>query len=96
MSKFEKLVQQILRGSSDKNIDFDDLCKLLKKLGFEERIKGSHHIFTKDGVEEIINIQTLSHNKAKAYQVKQVRELITTYQLSETQEKQNESGDEHI
>ncbi len=80
MSKFEKVLQKILTGNSDTNIRFEDLCNLLLKLDFEERIKGSHHIFYKKGVEEIINIQPIG-NKAKAYQVKQVRELIIKYKL---------------
>jgi len=83
MSKFAKIVAKILQGLADKNIDFDTLCHVLLKLEFEERIKGSHHIYTKEGVEEIINIQPTSENKAKAYQVKQVREIIVNYQLIE-------------
>ena len=50
------------------------------QLGFEERIKGSHHIFTKENVNEIINLQPLN-NKAKPYQVKQVRSLLLKYKL---------------
>jgi len=80
MSKYEKLLIQILRGTSDANIPFDGLCGLLKHLGFEERIKGSHHIFTKDGVEEILNLQPKG-NKSKPYQVKQVRNVILKYKL---------------
>ena len=38
MGKHEKLVIRILRGSSDANIAFDDLCRLLRRLGFDERI----------------------------------------------------------
>ncbi|HLF47713.1 MAG TPA: type II toxin-antitoxin system HicA family toxin [Chitinophagaceae bacterium] len=57
MSKFEKFIQKLLSGSTDKNINFSDLSKVLKNLGFEERIKGSHHIYFKSGVEEIINLQ---------------------------------------
>jgi hypothetical protein len=49
-------------------------------MGFEKRIRGSHHIFTKEGVEEILNIQPIG-NKAKAYQVKQIREVILKYRL---------------
>jgi hypothetical protein len=56
------------------------LRNLLIRLGFEERIKGSHHILTKDGIEEILNIQPKA-GKAKPYQVKQVRTVIVTYQL---------------
>jgi predicted RNA binding protein YcfA (HicA-like mRNA interferase family) len=57
MSKVEKVLETILFGRSDANIDFSDLCKLLVSLGFDERIRGSHHIFSRHGIEEIINIQ---------------------------------------
>jgi len=53
---------------------------LLKHFGFEERIKGSHHIFRKAGIEEKINLQK-DGNKAKPYQVKQVRNILVTYKL---------------
>lgn len=80
MSKFDKLLQKILSGTSDKNIRFDDLVKVLHSLEFSERIKGSHHIFSKPEIEEIINIQPLD-SLAKPYQVKQVREIIIKYKL---------------
>ncbi len=87
MSKHEKLLIQILRGTSDANIPFDNLCGLLKHLGFKERIKGSHHIFTKSEVEEILNLQPKG-NKSKPYQVKQVRNMILKYKLGETKNEQ--------
>jgi len=59
MSRREKVLECILRGTSDRNIDFSDLCWLLRKLGFSERIRGDHHIFSREGVEEIINLQSL-------------------------------------
>lgn len=80
MSKYKKLLVKILSGTSDRNIDFEELRNLLIRLGFEERIKGSHHILTKEGIEEILNIQSKS-GKAKPYQVKQVRNIIVKYQL---------------
>ena len=80
MGKFEKLLSQILRGSSDANIPFDDLCQLLRRFGFEERTRGSHHVFRKSGVEEKINLQR-EGGKAKPYQVKQVRAAILKYRL---------------
>jgi len=83
MSKHEKLLQKILLGTSDKNIDFTSLCNLFKTLGFQKRVKGSHHIFFKEGVDEIINIQPLPDNKAKNYQVKQVRTIILKYKLGD-------------
>lgn len=85
MSRIEKTRERILLGASDANIGFEDLRRLLSALGFLERIKGGHHIFTRDDVEEIINIQP-KQNKAKAYQVKQVRNIILKYQLGATDE----------
>jgi len=80
MSKYEKLLLKILQASSDANISFDDLCNLLKKFGFEERVRGSHHIFRKEGILEKINLQR-DDTKAKVYQVRQVRNLILKYNL---------------
>lgn len=80
MGKFEKLLNQILRGTSDANVSFDDLCQLLGRFGFEERVRGSHHMFRKEGVEEKINLQR-DGSKAKAYQVRQVRAVILRYKL---------------
>jgi hypothetical protein len=80
MSKFDKLILKLLSGNSDKNFEFDELVSLLKRLNFKIRIKGSHHIFTKEGVDEIINLQPLN-KYAKPYQVKQVRDLLIKYKL---------------
>jgi predicted RNA binding protein YcfA (HicA-like mRNA interferase family) len=80
MGQKEKILKEILSGKSDNNIDFNTLCKLLLSLGFNNRNKGSHRIFFKNDIEEIINIQPLG-NKAKAYQVKQIRNLIIKYKL---------------
>lgn len=81
MGKEEKTLLKILRGTSDANVPFADLCLLLRHLGFVERVKGSHHVFTKPGVQEILNLQPKS-GKAKAYQVKQVRNVIVRYKLA--------------
>lgn len=80
MGKYEKLLLQILCGSSDQNIPFDDLCKLLENMGFEKRIRGSHHTFRKAGVREKVNLQCEGSN-AKGYQVRQVRNLVQKYRL---------------
>jgi predicted RNA binding protein YcfA (HicA-like mRNA interferase family) len=80
MSQHEKLLDKILRGASDANIPFDELCQLLQRLGFEERIRGSHHIFRKAGVAEKVNLQR-DGSKAKIYQVRQVRNVILRYGL---------------
>ena len=71
MSKFDKLLIQLLSGNSDKNFRFDDLMKILLSLDFQIRINGSHHVLTRKDVTEIINLQSIN-NMAKPYQVKQV------------------------
>jgi len=80
MGKYEKLIKQIVGGMADANISFNELCNLLTHLNFEMRISGSHHLFRKVGVEEKINLQK-DGNKAKPYQVKQVRYILLKYKI---------------
>lgn len=80
MGSHEALLYKILRGTSDANIPFSKVCRLLRKLKFDERIRGDHHIFSRNDVEEIINLQPAG-NKSKPYQVKQVRNLILKYKI---------------
>jgi hypothetical protein len=76
----EKTVQKLLRGESDANIRFEELCYLLRAKGFRMRVSGSHHIFTRSSVLERINLQR-EGSKAKAYQVRQVRRILAHYKL---------------
>ena len=78
MAWHAKLIKQIVQGQSDANIRFDHLCALLRALGFEERIRGSHHLFRRTGVGERINLQR-ADGKAKVYQVRQVRAILRKY-----------------
>lgn len=82
MTRHEKLLHRLMSAQADADLAFADLCFLLKRLGFSERVRGDHHIFTCDGVAEIINLQPINA-KAKPYQVKQVRNLIRKYRLDE-------------
>jgi hypothetical protein len=82
MTKPAKTLQRILGGAADANLRFDDLVAVLIQLSFVERVRGDHHIFTRDGVEEIINLQPRG-SMAKPYQVKQVREIVVRYRLGE-------------
>ena len=79
MAKYDRLLRQILRGTSDANISLDDLRRLLCRLGFDERLRGSYHIFRKPGIEEKFNPQR-DDSKAKMYQVRQMRAVILKYQ----------------
>ena len=80
MGQREKLIIKILSGAQDKNIPFNETCCLLTHLGFEGRIKGSHRIFFKENVEDILNLQP-KNGKIKPYQVKQIRSIILIYKL---------------
>ena len=80
MTKQQKTLRQVLLGKADASKSFADLCALLMVLGFDERIRGGHHIFSREGVEEIINLQPVG-SKAKPYQVRQVRNVILKYGL---------------
>lgn len=75
-----KASSPILRGTSDAHIPFEGLRNLLLHLQFKERIKGSHHIFTRENMEEILNLQPKG-SQAKPYQVKQVRIVLIKYQV---------------
>jgi predicted RNA binding protein YcfA (HicA-like mRNA interferase family) len=81
MSKAAKLAAKILGGKLDNNFAFNDLCYVLEHAGFQSRSgKGSHRIYHKEAVVEIVNIQP-RNGKAKPYQVKQVRELLLKYKI---------------
>lgn len=82
MGRFEKVIFKLLSGNSDNNFTFDELRNLLLSLSFEERTTvGSHHIFKKKGIIGIINIQRDKNNKAKPYQVRQIRDFLVNNQL---------------
>jgi hypothetical protein len=82
MASWDSILWSVLAGTNDANIRFADLCQLLRLLGFEERIRGSHHIFRKSGIDERINLQS-DGSHAKRYQVRQVRNVILKYNLGE-------------
>ena len=81
MGGAQKTLDRLLRGQSDANVEFADLTVLLQALGFEERVRGSHHIFVRPDVQELVNLQQ-DGSKAKVYQVRQVRAVILKYNLA--------------
>ncbi|HEX8330060.1 MAG TPA: hypothetical protein VF629_21165 [Hymenobacter sp.] len=76
MSQRQKFLARLLSGQHDNDIDFAALCVLLKLLGFTQRIKGSHHLFGKTSVADLLNLQPTTGNKVKPYQAKQVRKML--------------------
>jgi hypothetical protein len=82
VSQWDRILQRVPDGQSDHNIRFSVLRGLLKRLNFDERKRGDHHSFGKDGVREIIDLQPQKDGKAKAYQVRQVRAILMRYGLT--------------
>jgi HicA toxin of bacterial toxin-antitoxin, len=81
MGRHDQLLAQLLGGRADANVGFEAMCALLRRLGFQERTRGSHHVFRRTGVEELINLQR-DGDKAKVYQVRQVRAVLVRYGLT--------------
>jgi hypothetical protein len=78
LSRHEKTLRAVLSGDADETIGFENLTSLLHHLGFSERIRGSHHIFTHPRAGEILNLQPRGRH-AKPYQVRQVRDVLRRY-----------------
>ncbi|MFC6223873.1 type II toxin-antitoxin system HicA family toxin [Hymenobacter artigasi] len=82
MSRRQKFLAQLLSGQHDQTLDFNALFLLLEALGFEKRIRGSHHLFGKAGIDDLINIQPAIGNAVKPYQAKQVRSILLKYRAA--------------
>lgn len=85
MTRRDKDLARVLDPASDAAISFEMLVHVLKRLGFDVRVRGSHHVFFKDGVVEIIDLQRRG-SMAKPYQVRQVRRVILQYNLGDRRE----------
>ena len=78
MASIEKILEQVLRGTADANVEFNDLRRLLTRLGFEERTSGGHYIFRRAGIPMLINLQR-EGKKAK----QQVRRMVSEFGLAD-------------
>jgi len=77
--KKQKVLQRIL--NNPKNVRFLEAKSIVEAFGFKlSRISGSHHIFTRPDVLEIVNLQNVN-GRAKSYQVKQFLSLVEKYNL---------------
>ena len=81
MARRQGVQDVVMRGRSDANVRFGDLRNLLLSIGFEERTRGSHHLFSRSGVVERVNLQR-DGSHAKPYQVRQVRRIMLKYGLA--------------
>ena len=71
MSKFAKLKLKILNG---KNVSYEDAENLLFHLGFDLKVRGSHHVFRKSGYPKTISLKRRS--QLIAYQIEDLQEVI--------------------
>src|SRR5687767_12268841 len=82
MSRWRKSLSRLLEQQRLQAFHFDELCALLPRIGFHRvRTSGSHHVFARNGVSEIVNIQPRRDGTAKPYQLRQIRILILRYGL---------------
>lgn len=79
MGRRRRLLERILSGRSDRNIPFEQTRTLLLSLSFNERTRGSHHVFWKENVARRINLQPTHEGTCKPYQVRQMRETLVEY-----------------
>jgi predicted RNA binding protein YcfA (HicA-like mRNA interferase family) len=76
-----KIYTALISGQADNNIKFTDFQNLAVGLGFVfERQRGSHFIYYHPEINEFLNIQP-DGNKAKGYQVRQLRDIIREHNL---------------
>ncbi len=76
-----KLLVKLLAGHFQ-NVRFGDFQELLEDFGFYlSRVSGSHHIYTHEGIHDIINIQNVK-GQAKPYQIRQALKLVELHNLS--------------
>jgi predicted RNA binding protein YcfA (HicA-like mRNA interferase family) len=77
--KRKKILQKIL--ASSKNIRFSDMVNLVQGFGFTlSRTDGSHHIFTRQDIPELVNLQNIK-GQAKPYQIRQFLKLVEKHNL---------------
>ena len=82
MSKADKLLVRLLRGTSDVSFTFEELRRVLLRLGFEQRApKGSHYTFAHPDVPSILTIP--KRKPLKPVYVRNARALITEYGLAD-------------
>ncbi|MDT7855264.1 type II toxin-antitoxin system HicA family toxin [Rubrivirga sp. S365] len=81
MSKHDKLLARLLRGTSDASFSFEELRSVLLRLGFEQRApRGSHYTFSHPAVPSILTVP--KHRPVKRVYVRKARALITEHNLA--------------
>jgi predicted RNA binding protein YcfA (HicA-like mRNA interferase family) len=75
-----KLLRKLARGALQ-NVAFTDMVNLVEGFGFRlARKAGSHHIFVRPEVPELVNLQNVK-GEAKPYQVRQFLQVVERHNL---------------
>ena len=79
MTQRQELIEKARNNPA--GVRFREICLLAEHVGFTRRGgKGSHVVYEKEGVEEILTFQDRK-GMAKPYQVKQLLSVIGKYRL---------------
>lgn len=78
MGNWKKTLAKVMSGTADANIRYEDLCLLLRRLGYRPNQAGSSHRIFRFVGRDFINLQNAS-GMAKSYQVRQVRDQLSKY-----------------
>lgn len=75
-----KLLRRLATGAMQ-NVALADMIDLVEGFGFQQtRVRGSHRIFSRDGVPELLNIQDVG-GQCKPYQIRQFLRIVERYNL---------------
>lgn len=77
MSKIEKLIQKIF---ARQQVSYQDAEKLLFTLGYEVKVRGSHHVFRKDGQK---HITLKKRSQLLPYQITDLQEALSNHGYKE-------------
>lgn len=81
-----QLLARLLDGSLN-NLAFADMVNLVEGFGFRlRRTSASHHIFVREGIPELINLQD-ARGQAKPYQIRQFLRLVEKHNLKLEEER---------
>lgn len=81
MPSASKIRAALLNPAKDYGHRFGDVVFFLESTGWRMRRTGSHHIFTRAALPVLLNLQPEKNGRAKAYQIRQVRAVLTTHNL---------------
>ena len=85
--EYQKLLARLASGAVQ-NVSFREFAALVRAFGFQlVRVNGSHHIFARPNVPQLVNLQDAS-GEAKPYQIRQFLRIVERYNLKLEEERE--------